>query len=64
MDTVLVALAITGESPAASSAGKVISVPPPATELIAPAENAARKSTASRNKSLMAAFEDCCPHGL
>ena len=45
--TVLVALAVTEFSPSQISAGKEISVPPPATELMAPARNAAPKATAA-----------------
>ena len=43
--TVLVALAIVDGSPTQMSAGNDTSVPPPATELMAPATNAATKTT-------------------
>ncbi len=42
---VLVAFAATGLTPTASNAGNDSSVPPPATELIAPAASAAANST-------------------
>jgi Tfp pilus assembly protein FimV len=45
--TVLVALAVIGESPAAMSAGKVSSVPPPAMALTKPAASAAPAPTRS-----------------
>jgi hypothetical protein len=45
--TVLVALAVMGERPAAMSAGKVSSVPPPAIELTNPATSAAPAPTRS-----------------
>ena len=45
--TVLVAFAVTEFSPSQISAGKETSVPPPATELMAPARNAAPKATAA-----------------
>ena len=45
MATVLVAFAIVDGSPTHTSAGNDTSVPPPATELIAPATNAAMKTT-------------------
>ena len=51
MATVLVAFAVTEFSPSQINAGKEISVPPPATELIAPARNAAVKATAACAKS-------------
>src|SRR5256885_11191249 len=51
MATVLVAFAVTEDSPSQISVGKVTSVPPPATELIAPARNAAPKAGAARQKS-------------
>jgi len=44
---VLVALATIGERPAAMSAGKVSSVPPPAIELTIPASSAAPAPTRS-----------------
>jgi hypothetical protein len=44
--TELLALAITGGTPAASSAGNDRKVPPPATEFIAPAQKAAMASKA------------------
>ena len=44
-ETVLVALASTGFIPVQTSAGNVISVPPPETELTAPPMNAATKIT-------------------
>ena len=47
MATVLVAFAVTEFSPSQISAGKEIRVPPPATELMAPARNAAPKATAA-----------------
>ena len=43
--TVLVAFATFGSSPSQMSTGKVIRVPPPAMELIAPAANAAQNMT-------------------
>jgi len=43
---VLVALAATGETPKASSDGKVTSVPPPASAFMPPASAAARINTA------------------
>ena len=46
MATVLVALAITDGSPSQIREGNVTSVPPPATELMAPAMNAAPNATA------------------
>src|SRR5215217_4448135 len=45
--TVLVALAFRGDSPAATRAGKVSSVPPPAIALTNPARRAAPAPTAS-----------------
>ena len=45
MATVLVAFAIVEGSPTHTSAGNDTSVPPPATELMAPAMNAAMKTT-------------------
>jgi hypothetical protein len=45
--TVLVAFAVIGERPAAISAGKVSSVPPPAMELTKPAASAAPAPTNS-----------------
>ncbi len=42
--TVLVMLATTGSSPSHTRVGKVISVPPPATEFIAPASTEAPKA--------------------
>ena len=47
MATVLVAFAVTELSPSQMSAGKEISVPPPAIELMAPARKAALKATAA-----------------
>src|SRR5260370_8331896 len=47
MATVLVAFAVTEFSPSQMSAGNDTSVPPPATELMAPARNAAPKATAA-----------------
>src|ERR1035437_1892253 len=47
MATVLVAFAVTELRPSQISAGKETSVPPPATELMAPAKNAAPKATAA-----------------
>ena len=47
MATVLVAFAVTEFSPSQISAGNEISVPPPATEFMAPARNAAPKATAA-----------------
>jgi len=44
---VLVAFAVTESSPSQIKAGKETRVPPPATELIAPARNAAPKATAA-----------------
>src|ERR1700731_4083576 len=49
--TVLVALAVTEDRPSQISVGKVTSVPPPATELIAPARNAAPNAGAACEKS-------------
>ena len=46
MATVLVALAATEPSPSQISVGKETSVPPPATELMAPARKAAAKAAA------------------
>ena len=43
--TVLVALAVTDGRPIQISTGKVMSVPPPATELMAPATNADANAT-------------------
>jgi hypothetical protein len=53
--TVLVAFAVTEFSPSQINAGKEISVPPPATELTAPAKKAAPKPTAAcvRSKQLI-----------
>jgi hypothetical protein len=51
MATVLVALAVTELRPSQIKAGNETSVPPPATELMAPARNAAPKATAARGKS-------------
>jgi hypothetical protein len=48
---VLVALAATELRPSQIKAGNETSVPPPATELMAPAKNAAPKATAARGKS-------------
>src|SRR5271157_1549786 len=48
--TVLVALAVTEFRPSQISAGNETSVPPPATELIAPARKAAPKATAACEK--------------
>jgi hypothetical protein len=45
MATVLVALATMDGRPSQTSVGKVRSVPPPATELIAPAAKAAPNAT-------------------
>ena len=45
MATVLVAFAIIDGNPTQTSAGNDTSVPPPATELMAPATNAATKTT-------------------
>jgi len=45
MATVLVAFAMVEGKPTQMSDGKDTSVPPPATELIAPATKAARKTT-------------------
>jgi len=50
MATVLVALAVTDPRPA-NEGGKETSVPPPATELMAPARKAAPKATAACPKS-------------
>ena len=47
MAAVLVAFAVTESSPSQIRAGKETSVPPPATELTAPAKNAAPKATAA-----------------
>src|SRR5689334_2775019 len=51
--TVLVALAVIEGSPSQTSAGKEISVPPPATELIPPAKNAALAAIRTREISVM-----------
>src|SRR6266550_755544 len=51
MATVLVAFAVTEDSPSQISVGKVTSVPPPATELMAPARNAAPNAGAACKKS-------------
>jgi glc operon protein GlcG len=48
MATVLVALAVTDGSPIQISAGNVTSVPPPATELMAPAAKAAANAARAR----------------
>src|SRR5436853_6911371 len=48
---VLVALAVTESSPIQISVGKVSSVPPPATELIAPATNAEPKAAMAWERS-------------
>ena len=45
MATVLVAFAVTDDSPNQINVGKLTSVPPPATELIMPARNAAVKAS-------------------
>ena len=45
--TVLVALAVTESRPSQISVGNETRVPPPATELIAPARKAAAKATAA-----------------
>src|SRR5439155_12526855 len=50
--TVLVALAATESSPSQISAGKESSVPPPATELMAPARKAAKKATPACARSI------------
>jgi hypothetical protein len=50
--TVLVELAVTGGSPSQTSAGKESSVPPPATELIPPARNAAVAAITTRENSV------------
>src|SRR5579863_2033715 len=47
MATVLVALAVTDGRPSQTSVGKDTSVPPPATELMAPARNAEANATAA-----------------
>jgi hypothetical protein len=47
MATVLVAFAVTELRPSQISTGKETSVPPPATEFMAPAKNAAPKATAA-----------------
>src|SRR6202790_4063251 len=47
MATVLVALAVTELSPSQMSVGNVMSVPPPATELITPARKAAPNAAAA-----------------
>src|SRR5947208_14807429 len=49
--TVLVALAVTESNPIQISVGKVSSVPPPATELIAPATNAEPKAAMAWERS-------------
>jgi hypothetical protein len=46
--TVLVAFAVTGLSPSQISMGNETSVPPPATELMAPATKAAAKAATAR----------------
>src|ERR1041385_8494476 len=51
--TVLVALAVIDGNPSQTSAGKEISVPPPATELIPPARNAAVAAVRTRENSVM-----------
>src|SRR5438094_8703102 len=51
--TVLVALAVIDGSPSQTSAGKESSVPPPATELIPPARNAAVAAIRTREDSVM-----------
>src|SRR5690348_11655171 len=51
--TVLVAFAVIEGSPSQISAGKEISVPPPATELIPPARNAAVAAIRTRENSVM-----------
>src|SRR5437016_10531635 len=51
--TVLVALAVIEGSPSQTSAGKEIRVPPPATELIPPARNAAVAAIRTRENSVM-----------
>src|SRR5689334_5089671 len=48
--TVLVALATSGVSPAPTSAGKVISVPPPAIAFTIPAARAAAATTSRRSR--------------
>src|ERR1035441_9180471 len=48
--TVLVAFAVTELSPSQISAGKETSVPPPATELMAPAKNAAPTATNEKKR--------------
>src|SRR5271157_3833729 len=59
MATVLVALAVTESRPSQINAGKETSVPPPATELMAPARNAAANATAARQTSRVGCnFED------
>src|SRR2546430_4043391 len=50
--TVLVALAVIDGSPSQTSAGKEISVPPPATELIPPARKAAAAAVMIRKNSV------------
>jgi hypothetical protein len=51
MATVLVALAVTESSPSQIRAGNETSVPPPATELMAPATKAAPNATPARGKA-------------
>ena len=59
--TVLVALAVTEFKPSQISAGKESSVPPPATELIAPARNA-DPNAAEAVKTLKFAKIQCSAH--
>ena len=56
--TVLVALAVIDGSPSQISAGKEISVPPPATELIPPARNAAVAAIMTRENSVDVMLKD------
>src|SRR5271165_3444493 len=53
MATVLVALAVTESRPSQISVGKETSVPPPATELIAPARKADKNASAPRHMSMV-----------
>ena len=62
MATVLVALAVTEFRPNQISAGKDTSVPPPATELMAPARNAAPKATAACARSKYAILTRAAGH--
>ena len=61
MATVLVAFAIVEGNPTHMSAGNVTSVPPPATELMAPATHAAANTSSS--STLRSIYVAAAPYG-